>query len=79
VVTHGFRSSFSDWAYETTTFRAEIIESCLSHIEGKGGKVKLAYLRTSFPVDRAKLLRQWHDYVLGEAASAANVIPIKVA
>jgi integrase len=79
TVTHGFRSSFSDWAYTHTSYRAEIIESCLAHTEGKGSKVKRAYLRTNFAEDCAKVLRQWHDFVLGEAAAAANVLPLRAA
>lgn len=79
TVTHGFRSSFSDWAYTHSPFRAEIIESCLAHVEGKGSKVKRAYLRTSFPEECAKVLRMWHDFVLGDAAAGSNVVPMRAA
>jgi integrase len=30
----GFRSSFSDWASETTNFPREVIEQCLAHLVG---------------------------------------------
>ena len=76
VVPHGFRSSFSDFAYSTTPFRSEVIESALAHTEAKGSKVKRAYLRTNFERDCAVLLHLWHDFVLG-VNTIGNVIPMQ--
>jgi|GEM_PF-2362674 len=51
---HGFRSSFSDWASETTNFPREVIEHCLAHLVGSN--VERSYrrstksLKTSFVV-----------------------------
>src|SRR5262249_32644570 len=38
---HGFRSTFSTWAHETTTINHEVIEGCLAH--KIGNKVSQAY------------------------------------
>jgi integrase len=40
---HGFRSSFSDWASETTNFPREVIEQCLAHLVGSN--VERSYRR----------------------------------
>lgn len=34
VTTHGFRSSFRDWAGEATEFPREIVEAALAHVVG---------------------------------------------
>ena len=39
---HGFRSSFSDWANDTTDYGSNIIEACLAH---SLGQVERAYRR----------------------------------
>jgi integrase len=35
VTVHGFRSSFRDWAGETTAFASDVCEAALAHIKGK--------------------------------------------
>lgn len=43
VTAHGFRSSFSDWAAESTQFPREVVEASLAHaIENR---VEAAYRR----------------------------------
>jgi integrase len=47
---HGFRSSFRDWAGETTNFPREICEAALAHVTGNA--VEAAYRRGDALVDR---------------------------
>jgi len=71
---HGFRSCFASWAYERSGMRGEVIEGALAHVEPN--KVKAAYARTNYTDDRARLIRMWHDYVLGITNTGSNVIPM---
>lgn len=57
---HGWRSAFSTICYEGYSehhFGSEVIESQLAH--SLGSKVKTAYLRSDFIVERHKLLLWW--------------------
>jgi integrase len=73
VTVHGFRATFSTWANETAAARPDVIEACLAHREGD--KVRAAYNRAQFAVERAKLLDAWADYLEGRQA-ASNVIEL---
>jgi integrase len=42
-VPHGFRSTFRDWAAETTNYQNHIVEMALAHVVGD--KVEAAYRR----------------------------------
>ncbi|MGJ0396308.1 MAG: tyrosine-type recombinase/integrase [Methylocystis sp.] len=57
VTVHGFRSSFRDWAAETTDFPPEICEAALAHHVGNA--VERAYRRTSFFDRRRDLMDAW--------------------
>ncbi|HNP34988.1 MAG TPA: site-specific integrase [Woeseiaceae bacterium] len=52
--THGFRSTFRDWAAERTNFSREICESALAHVVKD--KTAAAYLRTDQFAKRRKLM-----------------------
>ena len=43
LTTHGFRSTFRDWAAERTAFPSEVAEMALAHTVGD--KVEAAYRR----------------------------------
>ena len=58
---HGFRSSFRDWAGETTNFPREVAEAALSHIVGD--ETERAYRRGDALEKRRKLMNEWADYV----------------
>lgn len=60
ATTHGFRSTFRDWAREQTHFKDDVAEKCLSHINDN--KVEAAYLRTNLMKERAQLLNLWANY-----------------
>ncbi|RDL49745.1 putative prophage CPS-53 integrase [Ensifer sp. M14] len=61
VTVHGFRSSFRDWAAETTAFPRELAEMALAHtIENK---VEAAYRRGDLLEKRRELMSEWARYV----------------
>jgi len=60
VTAHGFRSSFRDWASETTSFPRELAEMALAHtIENK---VEAAYRRGDLLERRRKMMQEWADF-----------------
>ena len=60
VTTHGFRSTFRDWAGETTAFTREVIEHALAH--QLQDKAEAAYARGTLLVKRRKLMEAWSIY-----------------
>lgn len=63
ITVHGFRASFSTWANETDAARPDVIEACLAHKEGD--RIRAAYNRAKFKVDRQQLLLAWERFVCG--------------
>jgi integrase len=58
---HGFRSTFRDWAEETTDFSFEVKEAALAHVVRS--KVERAYRRTDLFDRRRDLMDRWGTYV----------------
>jgi len=65
VTTHGFRSTFRDWAGDRTAFQRETIEAALAH--GIRDKAEAAYRRSTALEKRRKLMQAWADYCAGIA------------
>lgn len=57
---HGFRSSFRDWAGETTAFPREVIEHALAH--QLQDKAEAAYARGSLFDKRRRLMNEWANF-----------------
>ena len=57
ITVHGFRSTFRDWAGETTGFPREVIEAALAH--GIKDKAEAAYARSDLFDKRRKLMEAW--------------------
>jgi integrase len=57
ITVHGFRSTFRDWAGETTSFPREVIEAALAH--GIKDKAEAAYARSDLFVKRQDLMQAW--------------------
>jgi integrase len=73
---HGMRSTFRDWAAESTAFPREVCEAALAH--GNKDKVEAAYLRGDHFEKRRKLMEAWATYATGPArVTGANVTAIK--
>lgn len=64
---HGFRSTFSDWAHETTAFPNHVIEMALAHTIKN--KAEAAYRRGDLMDKRRELMQAWADYLDAPAAS----------
>ena len=60
VTPHGFRSSFRDWAAETTTFANHVVEMALAH--AIPGSVEAAYRRGDLLETRRELMAAWARY-----------------
>lgn len=65
VTVHGFRSTFRDWAGETTSHPREVIEHALAH--QLKDKSEAAYARSDLLEKRRKLMEDWAIYVTGES------------
>ena len=61
VTTHGFRSTFRDWAGDATSYPRELIEQALAHtIQNKAER---AYRRGTAIERRRALMRDWTDFL----------------
>jgi integrase len=60
-VPHGFRSTFRDWAAETTEYSNETVELALAHTIQN--KAEAAYRRQDQLEKRACLMGDWVDYI----------------
>ncbi len=60
VTAHGFRSTFRDWAGETTSYPREVIEHALAH--QLKDKAEAAYARGSLFEKRRALMQDWARY-----------------
>jgi integrase len=63
ATTHGYRSSFRDWAGDATDFPREVAEQCLAH--AVGNDVERAYRRGSALEKRRALMDAWSSYCCG--------------
>lgn len=69
ITAHGFRSTFRDWAGETTGYPRDVIELALAHV--RADKVEAAYARGDLFDKRARLMRDWSDYCAQPATAHA--------
>ena len=73
VTAHGFRSTFRDWAGETTAYPREVIEHALAH--QLKDKAEAAYARGTLFDKRRRLMADWATYC-DSVAPVASVTPI---
>lgn len=62
ITMHGFRSSFRDWAGETTAHPADVCEQALAH--STGNAVEAAYRRGDLFEKRRLLMEDWATFAL---------------
>jgi integrase len=75
VTTHGFRSSFRDWAGDSTSFARDVVEAALAHaIENK---TEAAYRRSDALEKRRALMAAWAAYCKPEMESRGKVTPLR--
>jgi integrase len=70
ITSHGFRSTFRDWANERTNFPRELCELALAHDERD--QTEGAYSRSDFFEKRRELMNAWAKYAT--TAPAPNII-----
>lgn len=76
VTAHGFRSSFRDWAGETTAHPREVIEHALAH--RLKDKAEAAYARGDLLLKRRRLMTDWGRYCLRPSVvGMASIAPIR--
>lgn len=66
LTTHGFRSTFRDWAAETTEFPNELVEMALAH--AIRNKAEAAYRRGNLLERRRVLMDGWSDFCASAGA-----------
>jgi len=74
LTAHGFRSTFRDWAGETTAYPREVIEHALAH--QLKDKAEAAYARGSLFDKRRRLMDEWSKFS-GKVQAAGTVTAIR--
>jgi integrase len=75
VTVHGFRSTFRDWAAETTAYPNHVVEQALAHSIANG--VEAAYRRGDLFEKRRRLMQDWAD-CCSHPRGAGDVVPIRL-
>jgi integrase len=77
ITVHGFRSTFRDWAAETTAFPNHVVEMALAHTIGN--RVEAAYRRGDLFDKRRRLMAEWAKYCTSLPAEKVGptVVPIR--
>jgi integrase len=70
ATTHGFRSSFRDWAGDCTDHPRDLAEAALAHTLSD---VEKAYRRSDGLVKRRKLMEDWSTYCAGPRADLVRI------
>ena len=75
ITVHGFRSTFRDWAGESTSYPREVVEHAIAH--QLADKAEAAYQRGTLFPKRVKLMDAWASYCASPVAERANVSAIR--
>lgn len=75
VTAHGFRSTFRDWAAESTGYPGDVVEMALAHTIGN--KVEAAYRRGDLFEKRKRLMDDWAAFCAVAGAGAGVVVPLR--
>ena len=70
LTAHGFRSTFRDWAAESTHHPNHVVEQALAH--GIGSAVEAAYRRGDLIAKRRALMDDWAAYLAKPAAQVVR-------
>jgi integrase len=77
ITSHGFRSTFRDWAGEQSAFPREVIEHAMAH--QLPDKAEASYARATLLPRRVKLMDAWADYCARPATAGGTVTPSRQA
>jgi integrase len=72
LTTHGFRSTFRDWAAERTNYPREVSEMALAH--AVSDKVEAAYRRGDLFEKRRRLMAEWTEYCRSRPGNAEVIM-----
>ena len=72
ITVHGFRSTFRDWAADTTAYPKEVAEAALAHTVSN--KVEAAYRRSDLLAKRATLMEEWGRFCDTAQVRSADVV-----
>jgi integrase len=75
LTAHGFRSTFRDWAAESTNYPSDMAEMALAH--SIGDKVEAAYRRGDMLKKRFRMMNEWAKYCATVARRNGAVLPIR--
>jgi integrase len=76
LTTHGFRSTFRDWAAEQTAYPNEMVEMALAHTISD--KTEAAYRRGDMVEKRRRLMEDWAAFCnASSTATRVTVVPIR--
>lgn len=75
LTVHGFRSTFRDWAAETTSYPDTVVEMALAHTVSNA--VEAAYRRGDLFEKRTRLMGDWGRYCASDSRAGAKVLPIR--
>lgn len=70
ITTHGFRSTFKDWAAECTSFPNELSEMALAHVISN--QTEAAYRRGDMLERRRKLMEAWEGHCAALVSSGVG-------
>ncbi|NPD68932.1 integrase arm-type DNA-binding domain-containing protein [Lichenicola cladoniae] len=77
ITVHGFRSTFRDWAAESTNYPREVAEAALAHT--LRDRVEAAYRRSDLFDKRRQLLSEWEAFCARPARMTGDVVPMRAA
>ena len=75
LTAHGFRSTFRDWAAETTAYPDAVVEMALAHAISNA--VEAAYRRGDLFEKRKRLMADWAAYCESGGDRTAVIVPIR--
>ena len=75
ITSHGFRSTFRDWAAEHTNYPNHVVEQALAHTIGNA--VEAAYRRGDLFDKRRRLMDDWAAYCTSAPQAEAMVLPLR--
>lgn len=75
ITAHGFRSTFRDWAAESTNYPSDMAEMALAH--SISDKVEAAYRRGDMLKKRIRMMNDWAAYCGSIRRRGATVVPIR--
>lgn len=75
LTAHGFRSTFRDWAAESTNYPSDMAEMALAH--SIGDKVEAAYRRGDMLQKRFRMMNEWAKFCATIPKRSGVVVPIQ--